>query len=268
MSVSAPRGGLRFEDRGSGIPLVLLHGLTFDRTSWAPVIERLGTAVRTIAIDLPGHGETGGPPCSVWEAAGHIHALTSELELGSPLVVGHSISGAIASIYGASYPTLGVVNIDQYPDIRPFAQLLRSLGPALRGRGFQRAFEAFQESMEIDRVPEPFRSVILRSQQVRPEVVLGYWDEVMHDDPERLQARIDEAMRETACPYLAVFGHPLTPAEREYVTTRVDGLQITEWSGSGHFVHLADPDRFTTRLRSFIDFCAGLPSRPSDDRDD
>jgi alpha/beta hydrolase family protein len=44
-------------------PLVLLHGLTFDRTSWHPVLAELtaldlGRAV--LALDLPGHGES--PP--------------------------------------------------------------------------------------------------------------------------------------------------------------------------------------------------------------
>lgn len=40
--------------------------LTFDRTTWAPIIQGLGTDVRTVAIDLPGHGETGGSPSSLW----------------------------------------------------------------------------------------------------------------------------------------------------------------------------------------------------------
>ena len=44
-------------------PLVLLHGLTFDRTSWHPVLAEL-TALDpggpVLALDLPGHGES--PP--------------------------------------------------------------------------------------------------------------------------------------------------------------------------------------------------------------
>src|SRR2546430_15414805 len=46
-------------------PLVLLHGLTFDRTSWHPVLAEL-TALdpgrRVLALDLPGHGESAPWP--------------------------------------------------------------------------------------------------------------------------------------------------------------------------------------------------------------
>src|ERR1700730_7091490 len=42
-------------------PLVLLHGLTFDRRMWRPALTELDTmdpGRRTIAIDLPGHGDS------------------------------------------------------------------------------------------------------------------------------------------------------------------------------------------------------------------
>ena len=55
-------GGLAYEMHGDGIPVVFLHGLTFDRTTWRPIIERLGDGVRSIAVDLPGHGDTAGEP--------------------------------------------------------------------------------------------------------------------------------------------------------------------------------------------------------------
>jgi pimeloyl-ACP methyl ester carboxylesterase len=51
------------------MPVVFLHGLTFDRTTWRPIIERLGEGVCSVALDLPGHGETADEPCSLHEAA-------------------------------------------------------------------------------------------------------------------------------------------------------------------------------------------------------
>ena len=60
---------LAHSDRGVGTPVVLLHGMTFDHTTWAPIVAKLGDDVRTVAIDLPGHGQTGGPACSLWGPA-------------------------------------------------------------------------------------------------------------------------------------------------------------------------------------------------------
>src|SRR5690242_3378249 len=174
MLTAPARLRLAYDDRGTGIPVVLLHGLTFDRTTWTPIVERLGEDIRTVAVDLPGHGETVGSPGSLWDIAALVQETVTELGIERPVIVGHSISGAIASIYGASYPALGVVNVDQPLETRPFARMVQSMWPALSGAGFAAAFEPIQRSMGVDRVPEPLRSQVLAIQDVRQTLVLGY----------------------------------------------------------------------------------------------
>jgi pimeloyl-ACP methyl ester carboxylesterase len=247
---------LAYDDRGSGVPVILLHGLTFNRATWAPVVKRLGDGVRTVAIDLPGHGDSRGRPRSLWEVAALVHDLADAIGIERPIVVGHSMSSGIASIYGASYPALGVVSIDQSTDIRPLAQLLRRLEPALRGPSFTEAFRPFQQSMGLDRVPEPMRSRVLAGQRLRQDIVIGYWEEMLQTDPQEMQARVNDEAHRIACPYLALFGRGLEQREREHMTTLVSTVQIEEWPGSGHFVHLAELERFSDRLRKFIEGCA------------
>lgn len=43
---------------GTGKPLLLIHGLGGTRHSWSPISPALAQARDTIAIDLPGHGQT------------------------------------------------------------------------------------------------------------------------------------------------------------------------------------------------------------------
>ena len=174
----------------------------------------------------------------------------------APIVVGHSISAAIAGIYAASYPALGLVHVDQPFEIRPFARMVRRLWPALSGPNFRAAFEPFQQSIGLERVPEPLRSEVLRIQDIRQDLVLGYWDELIRTDPEEVQARIDATSSRVACPYLAVFGRTLAPHERHDLVNRIPAVEIEEWPDSGHFVHLVELDRFTARLRVFIKSCA------------
>lgn len=255
MSTAHARIRLAYDDRGAGTPVVLLHGLTFDRNTWTPIVERLGNDIRTVAVDLPGHGETGGSSGSLWDVAALVHDIVTELGIARPIIVGHSISGAIASIYGASYPALGIVNVDQPLEIRPFARMVQGLWPALSGPGFTAAFEPVQRSIGLDRVPEPLRSQVLAIQDVRQELVLGYWDELMRTDPDEMQARIDDVAGRITSPYLAVFGRELAPSERDYLLDRITHLQIEEWPDSGHCVHLVDVDRFATRLEAFMESC-------------
>jgi pimeloyl-ACP methyl ester carboxylesterase len=84
-----PRG-LAYDDRGVGVPVVLLHGLTFDRGAWRVAVgERLGDGVRSIAFDLPGHGESGGElPETLVEVADAIGGALDALAVLEPALVG------------------------------------------------------------------------------------------------------------------------------------------------------------------------------------
>lgn len=243
---------LTYDIHGEGTPVVLLHGLTFDRTTWRPITERLGAGVQTIAVDLPAHGESPGPPAPLDELATRVHDLLASLGVDTPVVVGHSIGASLASLYAGFFPALGVVCVDQPLDVRAFSALLKQLEPVLRGPGFASAFEGFQESMAIDRVPEPFRSLVFESQRIEQDVVVGYWDEVLRSDADDLQARIDAGIASVNVPILAVFGRTL-PDTSGHGFARVRDLELEEWPGLGHFPHLVEPDRFAARLRAFID---------------
>ena len=81
-------GGLAYEKHGDGVPIVFLHGLTFDRTTWRLIIERLGEDVCSIAFDLPGHGETGGAPCTLRETAARVNAALDSMGIDQPVIVG------------------------------------------------------------------------------------------------------------------------------------------------------------------------------------
>ena len=245
---------LAYDDEGAGTPVVLLHGLTFDRRSWRPIIQRLGGSVRSIAVDLPAHGESGGAPVPVEQVPARLHELLVSLEVERPIVVGHSMSGGLAALYASAYPTRGLVSVDNGPHIRPFAELVRRLEPALRGPGFAQVWPTFENSLGLERIPEPARSLVLATHEVHQDVVLVYWEMVLRSDPAELQAWMDTINAKLDVPCLGVFGRPITDGERERFASLPD-VQLEEWAGDGHFVHLVDPGRFATRLHQFVGHC-------------
>jgi pimeloyl-ACP methyl ester carboxylesterase len=229
-----------------------------SRQTAAPTLisGRLGGAVRSIAIDLPAHGESGGAPAPLETVAAQVHELLTALAVERPIVVGHSMSGGLACIYAAAHPTRGLVVIDSGPHLQSFAELAHRLAPALRGPGFAHAWQTFEASLGLERIPEPVRSVVLAGHRVGQDVVVGYWEPLLRTDPAVLQAWIDgQILPKVDAPCLGVFGRPVSESERERFARLAD-VQLEEWAGDGHFVHLVDPDRFTTRLRRFVEHCA------------
>ena len=211
-----------------------------------------------VAVDLPGHDGSPGLPSSIEEVGYRIHALITDLGIARPIVVGHSFGGALASMYAATFPVAGVVNVDQPLDIRPFARLLQQFEPALCGPHFIAAFEPIRQQIGVELLPEPLRSATLATQTIRQDLVLAYWDEALRRSPEELQAEIDEGARRIAVPYLAVFGHRLPDEERAAIRALIPHLELEEWPDQGHMVHLMEPDRFADRLAAFVAACGDV----------
>jgi len=85
--------------KGTGAPIVLIHGFTADSQSWAPLEKALGPAKALIRIDLPGHGRS--PRRSLGSFAELARMVVeafddATLEAGPVHLLGHSLGGALA----------------------------------------------------------------------------------------------------------------------------------------------------------------------------
>jgi pimeloyl-ACP methyl ester carboxylesterase len=246
---------LDYDCRGAGSPLLFIHGLTFDRSTWDPVVERLADRFTCVAVDLPGHGGSGGSPQVLDDVALALHHLLGELGIEPPVVVGHSMGGAVAAICAAHHRVRGLVLVDSAPYVRPVAAVVHQFESALRSENFRAAFEPIRETIGVELLPEPQRTAILAGQRIDQDLILGYWDELLSTTPDELQARIDRELKAISVPVLAVFGQTIDAATREHLTGHLPSAEIEEWPGLGHLVHLMDPERFASRLAEFAKKC-------------
>jgi len=254
MATATDLQGLAYDIEGTGTPVVFLHGLTFDRRTWRPITRQLDGAFTSIAIDLPAHGDSGGEPAPVETVTERIHWLLRSLGVERPVVVGHSMAAGIAGLYASAHPARGLVLVDQGTEILPFAQMLHQVAPMLRGPAFGQAWPGSENSLGLDRIPEPARTLVPDTHKVNQEVVPGYRDQVLNTEPAQLQAWIDDKAATIQIPCPAVSGRPATDGERERLG-RMPAAQIKERAGAGHLVHLVDPGRFAARLRAFAGHC-------------
>jgi pimeloyl-ACP methyl ester carboxylesterase len=92
-------GGLElaYDEAGSGLPLLLVHGWPHDRTMWAGQLGGLATYARVLAPDLRGAGgSTVRGPYTIDQYADDLVAFLDSLGLASAVVCGLSMGGYIA----------------------------------------------------------------------------------------------------------------------------------------------------------------------------
>jgi pimeloyl-ACP methyl ester carboxylesterase len=88
-----------YDDKGSGPPLVLIHGHPFDRSMWTPQIEAFTAhGWRVIAPDLRGYGQSTVVPgvTMLGDFARDIAALLDHLGVDGFVLTGLSMGGQIA----------------------------------------------------------------------------------------------------------------------------------------------------------------------------
>jgi 3-oxoadipate enol-lactonase len=95
-----------FTERGSGPPLLLVHGLMITGAMFEPVIEQLATRHRLIVPDLRGHGQSRGlpPPYTAAQLASDLSRLLDHLGIDSTAVLGYSQGGAVAQQLVLDHP--------------------------------------------------------------------------------------------------------------------------------------------------------------------
>lgn len=101
--------------------LLFIHGWGINKEYWADQIAYFGWRYRVVAVDLPGFGRSGKNRKS-WTAQDFgkdIGAVMAGLDLKNVILVGHSMSGAVAVETALQNPgrVIGLVGVDNFKNL-------------------------------------------------------------------------------------------------------------------------------------------------------
>ncbi len=95
---------------GAGVPVLFVHGNTGSSLWWRDSMDLPG--YRTVALDLPNFGRSGPVPgysaenASLETYADYVAAFIEAMKLDRPVLVGHSLGGAVVQALVARRPEL------------------------------------------------------------------------------------------------------------------------------------------------------------------
>ena len=89
---------VHYQEKGTGTPLVLIHGYTSSTYSWKDVFEPLSQQFRVIAVDVKGFGFSGKPDGDYTRRAqaALVTHLLDHLKIEQAWLCGNSMGGEIA----------------------------------------------------------------------------------------------------------------------------------------------------------------------------
>jgi pimeloyl-ACP methyl ester carboxylesterase len=242
--------GLRvqFRMRGSGEPLLMLHGWGQSSLSFMGAASALEQRFRLLTPDLPGFGFSEAPK-EAWGSAEYarvVAGLARAAGFESVNVLGHSFGGKVALALATAYPELvrrlvivasPIVRLAPEADVRGRSRtyaLVRkaaNLVPPLRGRVLEWARNRYGSADY--RAAGPLRPTLVR-------VVNEDWR---------------PALPAVQAPVLLIWGSADAEVPLRVAEESMEGLanaELVVLEGAGHFPFLDQPEAFAEAVARFL----------------
>ncbi len=264
-SVELPNGvKLPYAEQGkpSGVPVLLLHGVTDSWRSFERVLPHLPASIHAFALSQRGHGDADRPAAGYGpdDFAADLAAFMDAVGLGSAVIVGHSMSASIAQRFALDHPgrTLGLVLVGSFLASwrgSPGAvELWDSVVSTLTDPIDAVFVREFQESTLARPVPPAFLDTVVRESLKVPARV---WRATFEGF---LEADFSAQLGEIKAPTLIVWGDRdaiCSRSDQEALAAVIAGSRLVVYPGAGHALHWEEPDRFAADLVAFAESPVG-----------
>ncbi|WP_315927773.1 alpha/beta hydrolase [Mesorhizobium sp. SP-1A] len=252
---SSTRHGAAYAEKGQGEPLLLIHGVGMRLEAWAPQIEALSSSRRVIAVDMPGHGESGRLPAGslLPDFVAWLGRMLDDLSLDSVNIAGHSmgalIAGGAAATFGKRVRRVALLNGVYRRDQAARAAVL-ARAKAIRSGSIDVEGPLLRWFGEDGRDTEAYRLTCEWLTGVDPEGYATAYAAFAEGD-----GTYADAWPRVACPALFLTGEDdpnSTPAMAEAMAAAAPLGQARVVVGHRHMVNLTAPEAVNGMLAEWL----------------
>jgi pimeloyl-ACP methyl ester carboxylesterase len=241
---------IAYDRRGSGTPLVLIHGYPLDHTIWDQVAPLLEDSFDVIMPDVRGFGASSAvyEPYTVDDLATDIWALLDSLGLDKAAVVGHSMGGYIALAFARLYPThirgLGLVSSQAVADSDERRQGRYDTANQVSEKGVRVVAESMTPKLTTNTELQPAIKVLIEKQPAAG--VIG----ALKAMAEREDAQSLLALLQYAVVIVHGDADELIPVARgREMKELIPQANYVEVPGTGHLPMMEDAEKTAEALR-------------------
>lgn len=259
LTVTTRAGEVAYNVKGEGQPIIMLHATLHDSRDYDNIAESLAKSYRTIAVDLPWHGDSIGvsnhESLSATGFADVLEDVVGGLRLAPAILIGNSVGGFAAARLAITRPdwvrALVLVNTGGFVVWTPFRRVVaRILGLAPVSRIIMPYLVRKYMSPQTTLDEEITSRVAARAGTVEGSVVAARLWRSFPDKGHDLRSRAESIK----CPVLLIWGtrDPVCPkAVGEAAKKMIPGSRL-ELMDSGHVVFSSKPKKLEHVLRQFL----------------
>lgn len=270
--VDIPAGAITYRDRGSGPPIVFVHGVAVNGDLWRAVAPRLAAGHRCITPDLPwgSHSIPLHPDADLsLPGMARITAdFLAALDLEDVTIVANDTGGAVAQALVGRHPDrigrLVLTSCDAFEKFPPTPQ--KYLEVMARSRLLTWIVAYTAQFKTIQRLPTAYGFVTSRA--MPSDIMRSFTDPVrcnpgVRRDFRRMLRAVDTKYTFDAAARLTDFDKPALVlwAENDKIFPRDHGRQLAKLLPQGRFELIPDsrtfipedqPDRLVTAIEEFL----------------
>ncbi|MCP5145341.1 MAG: alpha/beta fold hydrolase [Gammaproteobacteria bacterium] len=252
---------LNVDERGSGPPLVMLHGLFGSGRNWQSVANKLADRYHVLSVDARNHGRSFHDDTINYPVmADDVMQLIQDRGLESPTLLGHSMGGKTAMRVALTAPDLidRLVVVDIAPVDYPlrFVDLIDAMESVpLASLEKRSEADAFLQA----RIPDQFLRMFLL-QNLAFEDGRYSWrvnlPAIRAALPDLMSMPADTAAATFTAPTLFIRGGQspaVSPRHHEAIHSHFPDASIVTIETAGHLPHTEQPAAFLEVLNDFLD---------------
>lgn len=232
----------------SGLPVIFIHGAGGNHLSWPIEFRRLGNH-RIYALDLPGHGKSGGRGKQLISAyAENVLDWMTAIGISSAVFIGHSMGAAIAMVIALINPgsSLGIGLIGAASRLRVAPELMQYANSTTT---FHRAIEMLVRWSFSPSSSEKLMMLAARRLGETRQSVL-YGDLLACNDFD-----ITSEVHSIHTPTVIICGaeDKMTPVRHsQFLHSQINGSKLHIIAEAGHMVTLEKPIETVKTLSMFL----------------
>ena len=244
---------LAYERRGTGTPLVLLHGYPLDHHLWDEVAPLLVDTFELILPDLRGFGESSTVDSfyTMEDIASDIAALLDHLEIQKAAIAGHSMGGYVALAFARLFPErvsgLGLVSSQVLADAPDRKEGRYKSAAEVADKGIASVVETMTPKFTSNPQLQQFARESMERQQ--PAAYIG--------SLKAMAERVDSTplLSTLQIPVVLVHGDAdqLIPIDRaREVKAAIANAHLVEISGAGHMPMMESAEKTAEALKHLV----------------